>query len=142
MCRRQAQAARLSGTRDRVCPGSLTYRNSVFPLGPLGMLDLKNPVTELMFHQLRRPHSGSPVKGRDLTVALPKFYVTTIDELPDVFFAASSSGHTNSIALLTWPSSSRMYARYSACAAPQGNLSSTEIVFCQFGSRVETKSKT
>src|SRR6267378_2799419 len=26
------------------------------------------------------------VKGRDLTVALPKFYVMTIDELPCVFF--------------------------------------------------------
>src|SRR6267154_6331465 len=40
----------------------------------------------------------------------------TIDELP---FAASSSAHTNPIALLTWPSSSRMYARYSAiCGLP------------------------
>jgi hypothetical protein len=26
------------------------------------------------------------VKGRDLTVAMPKFYVLTIDELPGVFF--------------------------------------------------------
>ena len=29
---------------------------------------------------------GLAVKGRDLTVALPKFYIMTIDELPDVFF--------------------------------------------------------
>jgi hypothetical protein len=26
------------------------------------------------------------LKGRDLTVAMPKFYVLTIDELPGVFF--------------------------------------------------------
>ena len=41
------------------------------------------------------------VEGRDLTVAMPKFYVLTIDELPGGFFCGPVVGHTNPIALLT-----------------------------------------
>ena len=50
---------------------------------------------------MRRPYSGSQSEGRDLTVAMPKFYVVTITNCLAYFFAASSSGHTNPIALLT-----------------------------------------
>src|SRR5882757_11212253 len=41
--------------------------------------DERRPPTEAALLRLA-------VKGRDLTVALPKFYVMTIDELPCVFF--------------------------------------------------------
>jgi len=80
--------------------------------------DERRPPTEAALLRLA-------VKGRDLTVALPKFYVMTIDELPCVFFfAVSSSGNTSSIALLIRPSSSRMYARYSAiCGLPALGIS-------------------
>lgn len=42
------------------------------------LIPIKKPPTEAPLLRLT-------VKGRDLTVALPKFYVMTIDELPGVF---------------------------------------------------------
>ena len=67
---------------------------------------------------------------------MPKFYVLTIDELPGVFFRGLIVGAYELDCAADMAILVKNVARYSAMCGPQGNLSSTEIVFCQFGSRL------